>query len=242
MKWSSTPDYCQHGCSRHRRQRHDAAEHAGAADSLIAFGSSRAADPPTVRRPRCRHHRNKRSWICFVDVISDFEARRALLRSDLEAARGEFYVMADSVSEQAWTQPSNNPGWTNGQVLFHVLLGFILVQPLASLLFFFGRLPELWSRIFAGTLNLSTPLFNRINAAGPRTGARLLGRAGIVRQFDRVHGAILRRLERVRPRDWELAMHYPSRWDPQFHTPMHLEDLFRYPVIHLRHHRSQLRV
>jgi hypothetical protein len=43
---------------------------------------------------------------------------------DLEAARGEFHALVASISEQAWTEPSQNPGWTNGQLLFHVLLGF----------------------------------------------------------------------------------------------------------------------
>jgi hypothetical protein len=97
------------------------------------------------------------------------------------------------------------------------------------------------SRIFAAILNFSTPLFNRINAVGPRAGARLLGRAGLIRRFDQVHGTILERLERVRPGDWALPMHYPTRWDPSFKMPMHMEDLFRYPVDHLRHHRHQLR-
>ena len=172
---------------------------------------------------------------------SDVESQRTLLRSELEAARDEFLVMAASISDRAWTEPSRNPGWTNGQLLFHVLLGFILVIPLANTLVFFGHLPALCSRGLAGILNFSTPLFNRVNAAGPRAGARLLGRAGIIRQFDRVHKAILTRLERVRPGDWALAMHYPTRWDPRFQTPMHLEGLFRYPVTHLRHHRAQLR-
>jgi len=174
-------------------------------------------------------------------VTSDIETRRALLRAELEAARSEFRLMADSTSGQTWTEPSHNPGWTNGQVLFHVLLGFILVLPLANILVLFGHLPSLCSRIFAGILNFSTPLFNIVNAVGPRAGARLLGRARVIRQFDRVHRAILARLERVNPRDWALAMHYPTRWDPRFQTPMHLEELFRYPVTHLRHHRSQLR-
>lgn len=149
--------------------------------------------------------------------------------------------MAASVSGEAWSEPSHNPGWTNGQLLFHVLLGFILVLPLANILVFFGHLPSLYSKIFAGILNFSTPLFNRVNAAGPRAGARLLGRAGVIRQFDRVHRAILTRLERARPRDWALAMNYPTRWDPRFQNPMRLADLFRYPVTHLRHHRTQLR-
>jgi hypothetical protein len=174
-------------------------------------------------------------------MTSDIETRREHLRCELEAARREFYDMVASISEPWWAKPSHNPGWTNGQLLFHVLLGFILILPLAGLLVFFGHLPAVCSRIFAAILNFSTPLFNRINAVGPRAGARLLGRAGLIREFDQVHGTILKRLERVRPGDWALAMHYPTRWDPLFTTPMHLEDLFRYPVDHLRHHRHQLR-
>jgi hypothetical protein len=69
----------------------------------------------------------------------------------------------------------------------------------------------------------------------------LLGRAGLITKFDQVHGAILQRLEHVRPNDWTMAMYYPTRWDSRFKTPMRLEDLFRYPVDHLRHHRHQLR-
>jgi len=149
--------------------------------------------------------------------------------------------MVASISDQEWTAPSHNPGWTNGQLLFHVLLGFILVLPLASILVFFGHLPAACSRLFAGVLNFSAPLFNRINAVGPRAGARLLGRPGVTRKFDQMHGAILARLDRVRAQDWALAMHYPTRWDPRFQTPMRLENLFRYPVDHLRYHRSQLR-
>jgi DinB superfamily len=175
-------------------------------------------------------------------MTSDIETRREHLRCDLEAARRDFHEMVASISEQWWAKPSHNPGWTNGQLIFHVLLGFILVLPLASILVFFGHLPAVCSRTFAEILNFLTPLFNRINAVGPRGGASLLGRAGLISKFDQVHGAILERLERVRPGDWALAMHYPTRWDPpRFKTPMRMEDLFRYPVDHLRHHRHELR-
>jgi hypothetical protein len=81
----------------------------------------------------------------------DFEAQRARLRSDLDAARGEFHAMVASISEREWTEPSQNPGWTNGQVVFHIRLGFILVVPLARLLVFFDRLPALCSRILPGS-------------------------------------------------------------------------------------------
>ena len=148
--------------------------------------------------------------------------------------------MANALSERAWAMPSHNPRWTNGQLVFHVLLGFILVPPLARLFVVFGHLPRVCSRAWATILNLATPLFNRINAIGPRAGARLLGRAGILRQFDRVHRRMLARLDRTRARDWTRTMHYPTRWDPRLRADMHLADLFRYPIDHLRHHRSQM--
>ena len=150
--------------------------------------------------------------------------------------------MASGLSARAWAEPSHNPGWTNGQLLFHVMLGFVLVLPLARLLVLFGRLPRVVSRTFAGVLNLATPVFNRVNAIGPRPGARLLGKTGVLRQFDRVHARILARLERIRPGEWSLTMPYPTRWDPRFRSAMRLENLFQYPVDHLRHHRAQLRV
>ena len=175
-------------------------------------------------------------------VPPDLEARLTQLRADLELARQDFHKLVDSVPDQAWTQPSHNPGWTNGQILFHILLGFILVRPLASLLILFGQLPDICSKVFAWMLNLATPLFNRINVIGPRIGARLLGRAGIIRKFDQVYYALLTRLDRLHPRHWIMTMRYPTRWDPRFRTNMHLEDLFRYPIAHLRHHRTQVRI
>jgi putative transposase len=74
-------------------------------------------------------------------MTSAIETRREDLRSELEAARREFYDMVASISEPWWAKPSRNPGWMNGQLLFHVFLGFILVLPLAGILLFFGHLP-----------------------------------------------------------------------------------------------------
>ena len=106
----------------------------------------------------------------------EFKVQRPHLRSEFEAVRTEFHTMVASISERQWTQPSRNTGWTNGEIVFHIFLGFILVVPLARLLVFFDHLPDLCSRIFAQALNISTPLFNRINAMGPRAGARCSGR------------------------------------------------------------------
>jgi hypothetical protein len=84
--------------------------------------------------------------------------KRERLRAEFDAAWHEFHAMAVSIPEERWTMLSNNPGWTNGQILFHVLLGFILVLPLANLLVFFGHLPRALSKAFAAGLN---PIANR---------------------------------------------------------------------------------
>src|SRR5262249_39338952 len=56
-----------------------------------------------------------------------------------------------------------------------------------------------------------------VSAGKPERGmARANAGAGCINRFDQVHGAILERLDRVRPGDWALAMHYPTRWDPRF--------------------------
>lgn len=149
--------------------------------------------------------------------------------------------MASDIAISGWGSPSSNRGWTNGQLLFHVLLGFFLVLPLARLLVIFGRLPGAMGRGFAATLNFLTPAFHRINAIGPRAAARVLGMKGVLRTFDRTHTAIMRRLDVVRAHEWDLVMPYPTRWDSRFRADMRLEDLFAYPVAHLRHHRTQLR-
>ena len=170
----------------------------------------------------------------------NLEARRAQLRADLELARQEFHTLVSSIPDQAWTQPSRNAGWNNDQLVFHILLGFILVQPLSFVLIFFGHLPDVCSQIFAGILNLATPLFNLINKIGPRFAARWLGRAGIVRKFDQISDALVKQLDHSKPGHWVLSMRYPTRWDPRFKDDMHLEEVFRYAIAHLHHHSAQI--
>jgi hypothetical protein len=157
-------------------------------------------------------------------------------------ARSELHAILDSLPEGAWNELSANPGWTNGQLLFHILLGFILVPSLFWLIRLFSHLPDAFSRVFARMLNASTPLFNRINAVGPRIGAHIFSRQRLGRQYDRVHRAILKKIDSVGPDEWTRGMHYPTRWDPRFDDYMNFERLFRYPMIHFRHHRAQLRI
>ena len=162
------------------------------------------------------------------------------VREELEASRAEFHELLAAVTPDRWDRRSNNPGWTNGQLLFHIALGFFLVVPLVIVMRVFAVLPRGASRIFALGLNAMTPLFNWINGIGPRFGAKVLTRNRLGVVFDSVHRLILRKVEAMRSSDWSRGMHYPTKWEPRFADFMTFQALFLYPIVHLRHHRNQL--
>ena len=165
---------------------------------------------------------------------------RESIRTELEATRLEFHRLADSLTDADWRAPSRNPAWTNGALLFHMTFAFMLIPPLFWMIRFWSRRKPSSSRAFARVLDFSTPLFNVVNALGPRGGGRVYGRRRLVAKYDRVHAAIVRRLDSVGDDEWGRGMYYPRRWDPTFGEFMTFEDLFHYPVKHFRHHLRHL--
>ena len=121
-----------------------------------------------------------------------------------------------------------------------MLFGYLIVVRLLVLVRIFGRLPDGFSRRFAGVLEASARPFHIINYLGSVGGPRLLGYARIGRRFDRVIAKLLRRLERESDSELSRGMHYPTSWDPYFKAYMTLADVYRYPTQHFEHHRRQL--
>src|SRR5215472_16843437 len=107
--------------------------------------------------------------------VSDSEVGQRI-RDELEETRRQFHALLGSLSAADWDAPSRNPAWTNGQLIFHMLFAFMLIPSLFWLIRFWSRLPDRYSRAFARVLDLSTPLFNRVNALGPRGQAVIFGR------------------------------------------------------------------
>jgi hypothetical protein len=89
-------------------------------------------------------------------------------------------------------------------------------------------------------LDFSTPLFNRVNALGPRGQAVVFGRRRAGSIYDRVHRSILHKVDSIKDDDWGRGMNYPVRWDPDFGEFMTFERLFHYPTQHLQRHLTQL--
>lgn len=167
-------------------------------------------------------------------------ATKEAIRAELEETREAFHALSRSLSAVDRKQQSKNPAWTNGEVLFHITLAFILLPALMWLVRFFGRLPKTSSKPFAMLLSLSTPIFNRLNALGPHIGGRIYHGDRLDRKYDRVHAHIVRLLDAIPDGEMRRGMYYPDKWDGLFHSYMTLADLFLYPTIHFRFHRDQL--
>jgi len=170
--------------------------------------------------------------------MSDSEVGRRI-RDELEETRRQVHTLLDSLSPADWDAPSHNPAWTNGQLVFHMLFAFMLIPSLFWLVRFWSRLPDRYSRAFARVLDFSTPLFNWVNALGPRGQAVVFGRRRAGSIYDRVHRSILHKIDSIEDDDWGRGMNYPVRWDPDFGEFMTFERLFRYPTQHFRRHRVE---
>jgi hypothetical protein len=97
---------------------------------------------------------------------------RQVVREEMKQARQTFHDLLDSATGAELSQPSNGTKWTNGQLLFHMLVGYLIVVRLLVLVRIFSRLPDGFSRIFAGALGAST---------GPTAAIECASRASVLR-------------------------------------------------------------
>ena len=166
----------------------------------------------------------------------------AAIANDLERARADFHRVLLVVGTEEWSGRTSGTRWTNEQLLFHMVFGYMVVQRLVVLVALLGRSPRPLSRGFARTLNAATPLFHRINYFGTCLAARVYNRTRMEAKMDRVIDALQRTLAARDETALHRAMHFPTRWDPYFHESMTLADVYRYPGQHYDHHRRQLTV
>jgi hypothetical protein len=165
---------------------------------------------------------------------------RHAVHEEMERARATFHQLWDGARKDELRRRSNGTAWTNQQLLFHMLLGYLIMRALMNLVRVFGRLPESVDRGYARLLNAATVSFDAANFVGSWAGGSTLGRRGQTALFDRVVGALHRRLDAETDADLVRGMHYPTRWDPFFHDYMTLADLYRFPTQHFDFHRRQL--
>jgi hypothetical protein len=73
--------------------------------------------------------------------------------ADLQRVAADFHDLLDSATRAELRAPTNGTRWTNQQLLFHMLFGFLVVRALLPLVKGLGRVPDAFSRLFAAALN-----------------------------------------------------------------------------------------
>jgi hypothetical protein len=163
------------------------------------------------------------------------------IRAEFEEAQATFHGLLESASEEELARPSNGTRWTNRQLLFHMMFGYMVVNALLPLLKIVNRLPDS-GRGFAAVLDAATTPFDIINYWGSRAGSRLYSTQRMGPKFDAVITALERRLAAEPEANMGRTTAFPTRWDPFFKSTMTLADVYHYPTEHFDFHKRQLRL
>jgi hypothetical protein len=159
---------------------------------------------------------------------------------ELQRARVTFRRLMEEASPDDLARGSSGTRWTNEQLLFHMLFGYLLTRPLIVLAAMFAHLPEGASRMFAGLLDEVTGPFHWVNYLGSCAGTMVFPLRRMPGKLDQVTMTLERRLCAETSARLRSEMHYPVRWDPFFKDFMTLADLYHYPTQHFDFHQRQL--
>lgn len=121
-----------------------------------------------------------------------------------------------------------------------MLFGCLIVRVLLVLVRAFGRMPNVFSRVFARLLNSATRPFQVINYLGSRGGALMFRGRRKAEKLDRTIASLHRHLNSEKETALRRGMHFPRDWDPFFKDVMSLADVYHYATQHFDFHRQQL--
>jgi len=165
---------------------------------------------------------------------------RQAVHDELNRVQADFRRQLAQATPASLARRTSGTKWTNEQLLFHMLFGYMIVRALLPLVAAFGRLPDGASRGYARLLNSATRPFDLINYLGPCAAVHVYRPQRMTAKLDRVFAALHRSLDTATAEDLARGMHYPVRWDPFFSGYLTLADLYRYPTLHYDFHRRQL--
>ena len=165
---------------------------------------------------------------------------RAAVYAEMEQARRDFRDLLARADSASLRRQSDGTRWTNQQLLFHMLFGYLVVRALLVLAGLFGRLPRAAGRTFARMLDAACGPFHLVNYLGSCAGARIIPAARMPVMLDHVIRVLQRRLRRETCAALGRGMYYPTSWDPFFAEYMTLAQIYHYPTQHFRYHQRQL--
>jgi hypothetical protein len=165
---------------------------------------------------------------------------RQVIHAEMERARSTLTRLMAESSPADLRRRTDGTRWTNDQMLFHMVFGYMIVLRLLWLVRLFGRLPDRYSLRFARALNAGRRPFHVINYLGSCGGAMVFHGPRLEFQMDRVIAALQRHLDQETDVNLARRMHFPIDWDPYFRDTMTLLDVYHYGTEHFDFHARQL--
>jgi hypothetical protein len=163
---------------------------------------------------------------------------RIEIKAELDRVWSDFDELVTRSSAADLRRRSAGTRWTNRQLLFHMVFGYLIVRTLMPLVHVLGRFG--WSRRFAAALNAAHRPFHLINYLGSVAGGQLLTPRSMAALLDRTLRALQRRLAAETDTGLALTMRFPTAWDPYFRPEMTVAEVYHYGTQHFDHHRRQL--
>ena len=165
---------------------------------------------------------------------------RAAIAREMDDARRQLHALLATADAADLRRASDGTRWTNEQLLFHMLFGYLVVRTLLPLVRLLSRLPGPVGRGWAALLNTATRPFHVVNYWGSVGAARVFNHTRMEPLADRTIAALQRRLAEESEESLHRGMPFPTSWDPYFTSYMTLAEVYRYPTRHFEHHRRQL--
>jgi hypothetical protein len=165
---------------------------------------------------------------------------RDRVHRELLDAPAEYRSLLSGAPPARLRERTDGTRWTNQEMLFHLLIGYLVVRTLLPLVGLISRLPPWAGRGFAAALNAAARPFHLVNYVGSVLGGRALPLPWMDKLFARTCVALAAQLQRRTDSELARAMPFPTRWDPFFTGRMSLLDVYHYPWLHYEFHRRQL--
>jgi hypothetical protein len=163
---------------------------------------------------------------------------RADINAEMRRAQADFHQLITTATPDDLRRRSCGTRWTNRQLLFHMVLGYLVVRTLMPLVHALGQLRH--SQGFAASLNAARRPFHQINYLGSCGGGQLLTTQAMAALLDRTIRALDHSLRSESDESLALTMHFPTAWDPNFKPTMTVLDVYHFGTRHFDHHRAQL--
>ena len=165
---------------------------------------------------------------------------RDAIAADLDRCRGDLLALLDGATPAQLRAPSDGTRWTNEQLLFHMVFGFLVVRRLLPLVRIMSVAPGWVDRGFAALLDAARVPFHWVNYAGSCGGALVFDHRRMGHLCDRTIESLVASLRHEPEERLGRGMRFPPSWDPYFQPRMTLAAVYAYPVLHYEHHRRQL--